>query len=133
MNALKVRPRSALIGWPSSSIGPQSQSRDVLQEHQARPGGVRPANHHPGQPANPAVTRRAALGLAVMPAIRRGPENANRLAAGGMDRIRLEYVHNVVRRLRVVGAVNRQGDNRPIEALDVCLLSPYVIGIHGGF
>ena len=35
---------------------------------------------------------------------------ALRVAAGGMDRIHLEHVRNVVRRLRVVGAVNRQGD-----------------------
>ncbi|MCY1431071.1 hypothetical protein D9M71_470330 [compost metagenome] len=45
-----------------------------------------------------------------MTAIWRGPEDADRLAASGMNRIHLEHVSDIVRCLRVVGAVNRQGD-----------------------
>ncbi|MNN02636.1 hypothetical protein D3C81_1153030 [compost metagenome] len=117
--AAAERGNEGLEGAPTLSLDwlaflvdrpPITELFDVLQEHQARPGCVRPADHHPGQPANPAVTRCASLGLAMVAAVGRGPEDSDRLAAGGVDRIHLKHVGDIVCSLRVVGAVNRQRD-----------------------
>ncbi|WP_256588278.1 MULTISPECIES: hypothetical protein [unclassified Pseudomonas] len=88
---------------------PVAELFDVLQEHQARPGGVCPAHHDPGLPTHAAIARGAALGLAVV-AVGRSPEHTDRLAARGVDRVNLEHIGNIVRCLRVVGAVHRQRD-----------------------
>src|SRR5450830_29774 len=96
---------AALVDWP-----PVAELFDVLQEHQAGAGGVCPANNNPGKSTHTTVTRCAALGLAVVAAVRRGPENADWLPAGGQHRINLEHICNVVGGLGVIGAVYGQGN-----------------------
>ncbi|CAI8807407.1 hypothetical protein EMIT0P74_10208 [Pseudomonas sp. IT-P74] len=69
-----------------------------------------PAHHNPGQPSNTTITWCATLGFAVVAAVRRGPENTDRLTTSGAYRIDLEHVRDIVGGQWVVGAVHGQGD-----------------------
>ncbi len=54
----------------------------ILQEEHTWARRVYPADHDPGEGADPLAARRAALGLAEVAAIGRGPQNAHGLPAG---------------------------------------------------
>src|SRR5471032_731865 len=99
------RSNERLEGTPTLSLdrltrlvngAPVAELFNILQEHQSWPGGMGPTNNHPGQAAYTAVAGRAALGLAVVAAVRRSPEDANGLATGGQHRIDFKHVRHVV-------------------------------------
>jgi len=88
---------------------PLPEFLDVLQEDHARADLLRPAHDHPGQVADALLARLAALGLGMVLAVRRGPQEPDATAGAGRDRVHLPDVVVEVAGARVVGPVHRQG------------------------
>ncbi|MNP33327.1 hypothetical protein D3C76_1265610 [compost metagenome] len=113
-NVHKGLERPAFLRLDRSSFiverAPVGELFHVFKKDQSRTGLVCPANDHPCQATNLAVAGLSALGLTVVTAVGRCPQDADRLTFGSQDGVDLENIGNIVLGLLVVGAVHSQGD-----------------------